>query len=58
MCGHAPMFCRKETEEGVRLLTRLENWLESRFHFRALEISWLSTSATLSLDVMGDDPVR
>lgn len=56
MCCQAPILFRNATDDGVRLLTRLEKFSESRFQLLALVISWLSTRATLSLEVIGEDP--
>ena len=55
-CCQAPILFRNATDDGVRLLTWLEKFSESRFQLLALVISWLSTRATLSLEVIGEDP--
>lgn len=53
-CCHAPISWRKDTDEGVKLLQRLEYWLGSGSHFLDLARSWLSMRATFSFEVTGD----
>lgn len=52
------MRCRNDTDDGVRLLTRLEKCAgPSGAQVRALCRSWVSISAMRRLEVAGDDPV-
>lgn len=56
-CFHAPIPSRKRTDEGVSELQRFENWLGGREKLRVGVRDWLSTKATLRLDVAGEDPL-
>ncbi|EDN10250.1 predicted protein [Histoplasma mississippiense (nom. inval.)] len=55
-CSHTPTSLRNDTEEGVRLLTRLENCVGSKFQDLDFDRSWLSIRAILSFEVIGEDP--
>lgn len=52
------MLRKNETDEGVKLLTRLEKRFDSGFQVRDLRRSWLSIRAILSFDVSGDAPAK
>ncbi len=54
-CAQEPVVSRNETDEGVKLLARFENWCSGEGHCRSLERSWISISAVFRCDVTGED---
>ena len=57
MFSHAPIRERKETEEGLRELARLEYWFEGGCHEAAGVRSWASIRASLRVEAMGEDAI-